>query len=141
MFGEYVDAALSRARISRAELARRIGVTPDLIGKYVRGDVKMTLERLSEIATALGLHIGDLLPNSGGSARAERFAPIAHAMIGLPDSDIDELILNLAAQARILTAWRKHEDIEFRQPTRVTVMSVTESSTNERRGPVPTGNE
>jgi transcriptional regulator with XRE-family HTH domain len=47
--------AMTRKRISRAELARRLSVTPPYVTKLLRGDVNVTIDTAVRIAHALGM--------------------------------------------------------------------------------------
>ena len=53
--GQNIKDAREAAGISQAELAERIGTTRQQIGKYETGEQDMTVARLVQIATALGV--------------------------------------------------------------------------------------
>ena len=53
--GQNIKAAREAAGISQTELAERIGTTRQQIGKYETGEQDMTVARLVQIATALGV--------------------------------------------------------------------------------------
>ena len=53
--GQNIKAARGAAGISQTELAERIGTTRQQIGKYEAGTQDMTLNRLFQIASALGV--------------------------------------------------------------------------------------
>ena len=56
--------------ITQAELARRLGVTPQAISQYERGEKKPKIETIKKIADALGVswlrlsHLNDLVATS-----------------------------------------------------------------------------
>lgn len=99
-YGPYIDAAIERSRLSNAEVAGRVGVTDDAVRKWRRGE-GVKLSNLERLAEALGVLVGDLLPNSGGGAVSEMFKPIAAAMIGLDSDEVRDQILILASQAQM----------------------------------------
>jgi uncharacterized protein len=55
--GDFLVEARRRAGISQAELGRRSGVAPSLIGRYERYEVIPSLERLRELLRACGLEL------------------------------------------------------------------------------------
>jgi DNA-binding Xre family transcriptional regulator len=96
-YGPYIDAAIERARLSNAEVAARVGVTDDAVRKWRRGE-GVKLSNLERLAAALGVLVGDLLPNSGGGAALEMFEPLAAALMGLDQDEIRDQILMLSNQ-------------------------------------------
>ena len=61
--GDLLVEARRRAGISQAELARRSGVAPSLIGRYERYEVIPSLERLRALLRACGLELSFRLAN------------------------------------------------------------------------------
>jgi transcriptional regulator with XRE-family HTH domain len=61
--GDLLVEARRRAGISQAELGRRSGVAPSLIGRYERYEVTPSLERLRELLRACGLELSFRLAN------------------------------------------------------------------------------
>ena len=63
-FTEELLALMEAQNITRAELARRVGVSPAYITKVFRGTVNLTLETMSRLALAVGasvrLHVARL---------------------------------------------------------------------------------
>lgn len=55
--GDLLVEARRRAGISQAELGRRSGVAPSLIGRYERYEVVPSLERLRELLRACGVEL------------------------------------------------------------------------------------
>lgn len=55
--GDLLVEARRRAAISQAELARRSGVAPSLIGRYERYEVIPSLERLRSLLRAAGFEL------------------------------------------------------------------------------------
>ena len=55
--GDLLVEARRRAGISQAELARRSGVAPSLIGRYERYEVIPSVERLRELVRACGVEL------------------------------------------------------------------------------------
>lgn len=55
--GDLLVEARRRAGISQAELGRRSGVAPSLIGRYERYEVIPSIERLRELVLACGLEL------------------------------------------------------------------------------------
>ena len=64
-----VGARISILRVSRgmsqAALAERIGVTFQQVQKYERGALRVGVSRLSQIASVLGVSVGELFESSG----------------------------------------------------------------------------
>jgi len=55
--GDFLVEARRRAGISQAELGRRSGVAPSLIGRYERYEVTPSIERLREMLAACGIEL------------------------------------------------------------------------------------
>src|SRR5438045_2477946 len=111
MYGSYFRSAREKARLTRGEAAALVGYTsPGMIEKIENDKANPSFEILDKLADAYGTRIGDLLPNSGANPAADLCAPIAAAMIGLDSRQVNELVNNLAEQARILISWRKRDD-------------------------------
>lgn len=55
--GDLLVEARRRAGISQAELGRRSGVAPSLIGRYERYEVIPSVERLRELVRACGIEL------------------------------------------------------------------------------------
>lgn len=60
--GDRIRAQLERTTTSYAELARRVGVTPTTVARYVGGEINMTAAMIGRIAAALGCSTHDLVP-------------------------------------------------------------------------------
>jgi transcriptional regulator with XRE-family HTH domain len=64
-----VGARISILRVSRgmsqATLAKRIGVTFQQVQKYERGAIRVGASRLSQIASVLGVSVGELFESPG----------------------------------------------------------------------------
>jgi DNA-binding Xre family transcriptional regulator len=104
-YGPYIDAAIERARLSNADVASRLSVTPDAVRKWRRGE-GVKLSNLERLADALGCLVGDLLPNSGAGATSSRWAPIAERLLGLPEEEVRDHILALASVAGVMAQRR-----------------------------------
>jgi transcriptional regulator with XRE-family HTH domain len=67
-----VGARISILRVSRgmsqATLAERIGVTFQQVQKYERGTTRVGASRLSQIASMLGVSVGELFESSGAGS-------------------------------------------------------------------------
>ena len=71
--GARIRMSRKARRISQQELARHVGVSFQQIQKYENGVNRVAASTLIEIAGALGVSIGDLLPGAGpASARGLR---------------------------------------------------------------------
>jgi transcriptional regulator with XRE-family HTH domain len=93
-----------------AELARRVGYKgPGMLQKIFRGEARPSFEKMEEIAEALEVPIGDLLPNSGANPALDRLEPILAAMFGLSEDAQSELLASLAVQARTMAGWRRRD--------------------------------
>jgi plasmid maintenance system antidote protein VapI len=55
-----LDDVLLRMRVSNADLARRLGVTRQTVNNMVNGRRDVTVNRLHDIANALGIRVRDL---------------------------------------------------------------------------------
>src|SRR3954451_4034280 len=69
--GDLLVEARRRAGISQAELARRSGIAPSLIGRYERYEVIPSLERLRTLLRACGLELTFRLANADPSDHDE----------------------------------------------------------------------
>ena len=56
-FTEELLALMNAQNVTRAELARRVGVSPAYITKVFRGTVNLTLETMSRLALAVGASV------------------------------------------------------------------------------------
>lgn len=56
-FTEDVCAVMEEKKISRTELARRLGTSPAYVTKLLRGDTNFTLATLVKVARALGAEL------------------------------------------------------------------------------------
>lgn len=56
-FTEELLGLMEAQKVTRAELARRIGVSPAYITKVFRGTVNLTLETMSRLALAVGASV------------------------------------------------------------------------------------
>lgn len=56
-FTEELLALMTAQKITRADLARRVGVSPAYITKVFRGTVNLTLETMSRLALAVGASV------------------------------------------------------------------------------------
>lgn len=106
MYGDRIRVAREARGWTPAQLASKVSTTADLIRRYERDITNPPLPMLDRIATALGMLIGDLLPNSANGPDAVSLAPIAAELDPLPRADVPEIVVNLAAQARCLVSWR-----------------------------------
>ena len=55
-----LDEVLLKMEVSKAELARRLGVTRQTVNNMVNGRRDVTVSKLHEIANALGIRVRDL---------------------------------------------------------------------------------
>lgn len=62
--GKRIQARLDELEISQAELAKRIGCSKKLINQYVKGISVPPVDRIVEIAKALGCSTDELLGHS-----------------------------------------------------------------------------
>ena len=62
-----IAAAMKSAGLSRAELARRVGVSPAAASQWCLGTSTPTVDNLTKIAAALGVSLDEL----AGSLRSE----------------------------------------------------------------------
>lgn len=56
-----IKQAMERLGLSKAELARRSGIDPGLIGRYLDGTVEIGLKNAPKLAAALELTVSDVL--------------------------------------------------------------------------------
>jgi transcriptional regulator with XRE-family HTH domain len=56
-FTEELCRVMEEQRVSRAELARRVGTSPAYITKILRGNTNFTLATMSKLAGALGMEV------------------------------------------------------------------------------------
>jgi transcriptional regulator with XRE-family HTH domain len=56
-FTEQLRAAIAKSGMSQGEVARRLGVTPGLVSRFVRGEQWIGRENLDALADLLGLRV------------------------------------------------------------------------------------
>lgn len=61
---ENLRAELARRRYPQRQLARRLGVTPQWLGRRVNAQVSPNLDDLAQISEALGVSVTELLRES-----------------------------------------------------------------------------
>lgn len=64
-FGERIGLQRKQLKLSQEELAKRVGTSAPIIGRYERGEIKPSIEMAGKIAGELGVTVDYLL---GGSA-------------------------------------------------------------------------
>ncbi len=68
-FTEDLVERMAHERISRAELARRIGCSSAYVTKFLRGSTNFTLDSMVRIAAALGCELRTHLQSAGAQTR------------------------------------------------------------------------
>ena len=71
---EDIAGAMERKRISRADLARRLGSSPAYVTQLLRGKRNLTLKSLTRVATALGLEVSLSLVSRGQVTAGQHLA-------------------------------------------------------------------
>jgi transcriptional regulator with XRE-family HTH domain len=82
--GDFVTAVLARMEsreMSRADLAKRLEVSPAYISKVMRGDANFTLESMVKLARALGGRLRVDIVDEGAVAAANKVTLPAQAAI------------------------------------------------------------
>jgi len=74
-FTEELSRAMASEKISRAELARRIGASPAYITKVLRGNANFTLASMVKLSRALGHELRLSLATAGSEVRYRDTAP------------------------------------------------------------------
>lgn len=69
-----VNAALDRLKLTKQELASRLGVSPQYVSRIVKGGENLTLETVARLEKALGTVLLDDSP----SRRYTRISPVRH---------------------------------------------------------------
>ena len=76
---EFMMSQLKALRISkdlsRAEIAERAGLTPNIVTNYEEGRVSMKIEVLEKIALALDVTIKDIIPETEKKTKEEGCSP------------------------------------------------------------------
>jgi XRE family aerobic/anaerobic benzoate catabolism transcriptional regulator len=73
--GRRVRELRDRARLTQRALAERSGVSPRYLAQLEAGDANISLERLTDVAQALGTTLGALLDARGSDVAAPKRAP------------------------------------------------------------------
>ncbi|WP_297004225.1 helix-turn-helix domain-containing protein [uncultured Corynebacterium sp.] len=76
--------------LSQAELARRVGVTPAAMSRYLSGDREPRFVTLTAIAEELGVHVNELLQTSDEAVPAA-IRTLAIARRTLSQAELNEL--------------------------------------------------
>lgn len=85
-FGEYFDALLRASEFAnRVELGEASGVDPGTLGRWSRGEIRPTLDKLIRVAPHLGVRAGDMAVAAGLATREEL------GMIGPPPAPPEEI--------------------------------------------------
>jgi len=63
-FGERLAYIRKEKKISQSDLAKRIGIHPNVLGRYERGEARPFVEMAAKLAIALGVSTDYLLGNS-----------------------------------------------------------------------------
>lgn len=63
--GRAITRARDRAKLSKAELARRYDADPAVVGRFEDGQQIPTLPKLERLCAALGIDVADLLADAG----------------------------------------------------------------------------
>jgi transcriptional regulator with XRE-family HTH domain len=73
-FTEELVKRMEKARITRAELARRLGSSPAYVTKILRGNGNFTLTTMVRLARAVGMEVRlDLVAPGQSRSREERY--------------------------------------------------------------------
>lgn len=82
--GVAIDAERVTSQMTREELASALGIVPETLNRYLRGDVDLRYSHLISIADALGIEVGELLVHADVVAGrvARRDARISQANSG-----------------------------------------------------------
>lgn len=76
--------------MSQQELAKRLGVASNTVSRWETGTNKVRLDDLDRIATALGLDVGELLPQHA-VGQLRRLARLVRIAEGLGAEDLADL--------------------------------------------------
>jgi len=90
----------NKARLTREQLAEKIGVTPQQIHKYETGANKMNTDRLQQVAQALDVPVQSFFTEANESlplAIAEK--QLLDSYRAIPNKDIQESILKITTNA------------------------------------------
>ena len=78
-FAEEVGRLMEEQKVSRAELARRLGTSPAYVTKILHWTANLTLTSMSKIALAFGSRVYlSLAPKNAPSGRRTAAVPAAH---------------------------------------------------------------
>lgn len=66
--GGRLSDRLARAGMSQAELARQLDVTASTVGRYISGEIEMSVPTLINIARIVGFEPSDILRSDPGEA-------------------------------------------------------------------------
>lgn len=81
--GVAIDAERVAARLSRDALAEAVQISPETLGRHLRGEAEPSLARLRDLAAALDMRPQDLLDRADVVAgKAERRASVAQRVKG-----------------------------------------------------------
>lgn len=99
LMGKRITEARERRRWSKAELARKAGVTPSYVTRVERGEyTRPSVDLVAAIATALGVRVTDL------TEPAPAYTGIEAELAALFQPDEAPLV------AEILRVWARHDE-------------------------------
>jgi len=103
-FGEYFDGLLKASEFAnRVELAEASGVDPGTLGRWSRGEIKPTLDKLIKVAPHLKVRAGDLAVAAGLATMEEL------GMIGAPPAPVPPEVRDILERLADPTKTERHK--------------------------------
>ena len=90
-FGEHVVLHRKQLKMSQDDLAKKVGTSAPIIGRYERDEIKPSIETAKKIADALGVTVDYLLGGSANMVMDKKLMKRIEDIEALPAEDKDKV--------------------------------------------------
>ena len=90
-FGEKITLIRKQLKWSQEELAKKIGTSAPIVGRYERNEIKPSIETAKNIADALGVTVDYLVGSSDKMMLDKKMVKRLEEIENLPEEDKDRI--------------------------------------------------
>lgn len=90
-FGEHIATQRKQLKISQDELAKRVGTSAPIIGRYERGEIKPSIEMAKKIADELGVTVDYLIGGSTSMVLDKKILKHIEDIEALPNEEKEKI--------------------------------------------------
>lgn len=90
-FGEKITLIRKQLKWSQEELAKKIGTSAPIVGRYERNEIKPSIETAKNIADALGVTVDYLVGSSDKMVLDKKMVKRLEEIENLPEEDKDRI--------------------------------------------------